>query len=203
VTLLVLYISDVPLVRCYDPLAPEERARVRKEWDLELREHEQLKLRIREEWDIELQEHERVRNGMKEERDSWEREREQAEDQRKRERDSWEQERKRAEDERKREAEDHRKSGMSWADLTPEGQCLSYGTREYTARLVNIPAGYDGMKACMDIPIAIHGVTITQPRRCDDRVGASSFVCLLGWLTRLLSALGRYLWPLDSQFQRT
>ena len=36
--------------------------------------------------------------------------------------------------------------------------CAGYGTREWRARLWNIPSGYDWTKACQESPIIINGV---------------------------------------------
>jgi hypothetical protein len=55
---------------------------------------------------------------------------------------------------------------------TPKGKahCTSYGTREYTARLWNVPIIYDRLWACRETPIVIHNVTLKRPIYCKDLV---------------------------------
>ncbi|KAG2746269.1 hypothetical protein P692DRAFT_20739196 [Suillus brevipes Sb2] len=56
---------------------------------------------------------------------------------------------------------------MFWTDLTSHA-CTTYATREYTARLVNIPSYYNRrVEACMAAPVKIHGVEYT-PKWCED-----------------------------------
>lgn len=111
------------ITRCNDPADPAVRERIRKEWNVEWRQHEQQK-------QIYLAE-----------RDEW-----------------------------RREEDEHRRLGLSWSGLSGQERCLSYDTREYTARLQNIPAGYNQIKACLNTPIVIHGVTFEKPSRCEDDV---------------------------------
>jgi hypothetical protein len=72
-----------------------------------------------------------------------------------------------------REVEEHRRLGLSWSGLKGQDRCLSYGTREYRAHLENIPAGYNWIKACMNTPVVIHGVTLERPGRCEAEVRCS------------------------------
>jgi len=56
-----------------------------------------------------------------------------------------------------------------WDNLHPGLHCSAYGTREYSARLMNIPTSYNWMKACQNMPVTIHNTTINTPDRCEDR----------------------------------
>ncbi|KAG2038376.1 hypothetical protein BDR03DRAFT_918621 [Suillus americanus] len=56
---------------------------------------------------------------------------------------------------------------MFWTDLASH-PCTTYATREYTARLVNIPSCYNHrVEACMATPVKIHGVEY-MPKWCED-----------------------------------
>jgi hypothetical protein len=105
--------------------------------------------RIRKEWDIECQE-------QLARRAQWEREVEEHD------RDIKERE--------AREEEERLRLNMFWND--PESHtCTMYGTRKYTARLVNIPGNYSRrVEACMATPIQIHGIEYNA-KWCEDHVG--------------------------------
>ncbi|KAJ8587023.1 hypothetical protein M405DRAFT_843471 [Rhizopogon salebrosus TDB-379] len=101
-----LYASVFPLSSCNNPLDPDVRDRIRKEWDIERRGN----LARRVQWDIECQEN------------------------------------------------------LARRSYT----CTMYGTREYTARLVNIPGDYNRhVEACMATPIQIHGIEY-KAKWCED-----------------------------------
>jgi hypothetical protein len=74
-----------------------------------------------------------------------------------------------------REEHERLRLNILWSD--PEShQCTTYGTREYTARLVNVPADYDRrVEACMAMPIQIHGVEY-KTKWCEDHVGVVVFL---------------------------
>ncbi|KAG1729263.1 hypothetical protein EDB19DRAFT_125440 [Suillus lakei] len=56
---------------------------------------------------------------------------------------------------------------MFWVDLESH-TCTTYATREYTARLGNVPSNYDRrLEACMTKPVQIHGIEHT-PKWCKD-----------------------------------
>jgi hypothetical protein len=105
--------------------------------------------RIRKKWDIECQEKLAMRV-------QWEREVEEHD---------------RDIKERKtREEEERLRLNMFWTD-TKSHTCTTYGTREYTARLVNIPGDYNRhVEACMATPIQIHGIEY-KAKWCEDHVG--------------------------------
>jgi hypothetical protein len=69
-----------------------------------------------------------------------------------------------------REEEERLRLNMFWTD--PESHtCTTYGTREYTAQLVNIPGDYNRrVEACMATPIQIHGIEY-KAKWCEDHVG--------------------------------
>ncbi|KII94909.1 hypothetical protein PLICRDRAFT_33739 [Plicaturopsis crispa FD-325 SS-3] len=113
---------------------------------------------------------ERERNDHAREHEGWERERETREKEHERKR--IEKERKQREQERQREEEERRqRMNLYWdTPVLASQSCHSYATREYTARLWNIPAfGYDWTKACNETPIHIHNVTIESPTWCENR----------------------------------
>ncbi|KAG2069560.1 hypothetical protein BDR04DRAFT_1055334 [Suillus decipiens] len=63
--------------------------------------------------------------------------------------------------------QDRIRMNMSWTDLASH-TCTTYATREYTARLVNIPSSYNRrVEACMATPIKIHE-TEYMPQWCED-----------------------------------
>ncbi|KAF8836366.1 hypothetical protein BDN67DRAFT_1014759 [Paxillus ammoniavirescens] len=56
---------------------------------------------------------------------------------------------------------------MVWVDVTPHG-CTSYATREYTARLANVPSDYNRrVEACKVTPLVVHGQSYL-PHTCED-----------------------------------
>jgi len=145
-----LFASVFPITRCNDPADPAVRERIRKEWNIEWRQHEQQKqqhLSERDEWRREQMSHEEVRR-------EWQRE--------------VEEHNRQQEEKREQEDDERRRLGLSWNGLKGQERCLSYSTREYTAQLENIPTGYDRIKACMSTPVVIHGVTFERPNRCED-----------------------------------
>ncbi|KAF8954668.1 hypothetical protein BDZ97DRAFT_437799 [Flammula alnicola] len=44
----------------------------------------------------------------------------------------------------------------SWEGLKGGEHCLRYATREYTAKLADVPPGQDSMRICKDTPVEIH-----------------------------------------------
>ncbi|KAG1831959.1 hypothetical protein DFJ58DRAFT_823591 [Suillus subalutaceus] len=132
-----------------DPLDPDVRDRIRKAWNIELRQHEKEvlehidtqkrwlqedndRIRLREQWGREVEEHERE-----------------------------------VEERRKHEEEERLRLNMFWTDPTSH-TCTTYATREYTARLVNVPSYYNRrVEACMATSIKIHGTEYT-PKWCED-----------------------------------
>ncbi|KAF8897757.1 hypothetical protein BD779DRAFT_399832 [Infundibulicybe gibba] len=58
---------------------------------------------------------------------------------------------------------------LQWDQPVGRSQCLAYGSREYTARLWNIPTGYSWMKACENTTVEINGITFSKPDFCEDK----------------------------------
>ncbi|GBE79951.1 hypothetical protein SCP_0211530 [Sparassis crispa] len=139
-----------------------EWERLERAWEKEREEHR----RELERWERERKDLERQRE---EELEQWERERKDLERQREEERQQWEREKR--EDERRRREEERRRLGLYW-DEPQAKNCVSYGTREHTARLRNISSGYNWVQACEEMSIEIHNRTIDTPSRCED-AGAS------------------------------
>ena len=186
-----IFASVFPLRSCNDPVDPAVRDRIRAEWDVERRQHQAEVLRridIKHRWRVE--DHERVRIRQRWIRENEEHERNLSEairrenQQREVRRVQWEREeeehRRYLEERPKREEEERQRMNMFWTD--PESHtCTSYGTREYTARLVNVPVYYDRrVEACMAMPIQVHGVEY-KAKWCEDHVRLLYF-CLYDWL---------------------
>ncbi|KAJ7608736.1 hypothetical protein FB45DRAFT_945810 [Roridomyces roridus] len=76
---------------------------------------------------------------------------------------------KRDEEKKRKEAEDRVRARFAWEGLEANEHCLRYGARQYTARLSNVPRGYDPLKACTETSIEIHGVRIASPHQCEDQ----------------------------------
>jgi hypothetical protein len=98
--------------------------------------------RRRKEWEREWRDHER-------EHERWERERNEHE---------------------RRKEEDRKWSKLYWGEPTAGAHCVAYGTREYTARIWNVPLLQDWMTACKQTSIVIHNKTLETPTRCEDQV---------------------------------
>ncbi|KAJ7473747.1 hypothetical protein B0H11DRAFT_2195438 [Mycena galericulata] len=89
-----------------------------------------------------------------------------------RDRETWAQEceaGKREEESRRKEAADRVRAGFAWDGLQAQQRCQRHGAREYTARIVNVPRGYDPIQACTETAVEIHGMKIPRPLQCEDR----------------------------------
>ncbi|OAX38153.1 hypothetical protein K503DRAFT_718607, partial [Rhizopogon vinicolor AM-OR11-026] len=145
----VIFASVFPLTSCNNPLDPDVRRRILKQWAVERLHHQEEVAKhadLEHRWRVEDDDRVHLRN-------QWAREVEQHNhDIRERQR---------------REEEERQRLNMFWTD--PESHtCTSYGTREYTARLLNVPANYNRrVEACMATPIQVHGVEY-KPKRCED-----------------------------------
>ncbi|KAI6160302.1 hypothetical protein EDD17DRAFT_830493 [Pisolithus thermaeus] len=125
------------------PLSPEARDRMRGEWQKEVLVQENL----RHEWQREEEE-------RRHKREEWQREVE--------EREHLERERR---DQEKRERQ---KMDMFW-DQVKVHHCTTYGTREYTAYLANLPIDYpQRVEACKETQLEIHGKSYF-PKHCEDQ----------------------------------
>ncbi|KAF9222800.1 hypothetical protein BS17DRAFT_782594 [Gyrodon lividus] len=73
-----------------------------------------------------------------------------------------------AEDRRKREEEERQKLNMFWGHVEAH-QCTTYGTKEYTALLMNLPATWEHrVEACKATPLEVHGISYL-PKSCEDK----------------------------------
>ncbi|KAJ7750502.1 hypothetical protein B0H14DRAFT_2982007, partial [Mycena olivaceomarginata] len=111
--------------------------------------------RLRHEWDKEIQAHERIHSAWVKEvaehdviRMGWENEHQEIDEERRKER---------------------MKAGFYWADLQADQRCFRHGTRQYTARVSNVPREYDPVQACKETPIEINGLKFVTPDMCEDR----------------------------------
>jgi len=157
---------------CLFVTSSENHTAAQQAWQRELHQHELL----REGWQIERQSHELEREQWQRERDEYDRERKERERERDSDRPFWDEPR-----------------------LSSE-RCLTYETREYTARLWNIQLSSEWHKACMSQPISIHDRTLPSPDRCENRVSA----CNLSPVDSdelLLGYGGRSMGLLDRQFR--
>ncbi|KAJ7111445.1 hypothetical protein C8R44DRAFT_632962 [Mycena epipterygia] len=143
-----------------DPLDPAVRDRLRREWDKEVKGHEE----IRRAWTIEVEQHDTIRVGWEAERLELIAMREQLV----RDKEDWEEE-KRGEARRKKEEQDRIRAKFYWEDVRADQHCLRHGTRQYTARVANVPRQYDPVQACTETAIEINGLKIPRPAQCEDR----------------------------------
>ncbi|KAK0443316.1 hypothetical protein EV421DRAFT_544212 [Armillaria borealis] len=58
------------------------------------------------------------------------------------------------------------RDSLAWASATPSNRCLRFGTREYSAQLMGLPRGEDGLRWCKDKAVIIHGTNIEKPMYC-------------------------------------
>ncbi|KAG2343924.1 hypothetical protein BDR05DRAFT_932936 [Suillus weaverae] len=150
----------------------QEEIILREKWGREVEEHEreveerrrreeQETILLREKWAREVEEHEREveeRRRREEQekillREKWGREVEEHD--------------REVEERRKHEEEERLRLNMFWTDLASH-TCTTYATREYTARLVNVPSYYNRrVEACMATSVTIHGAEYT-PKWCED-----------------------------------
>jgi hypothetical protein len=65
---------------------------------------------------------------------------------------------------------DRRTWNLSWDEPKPGKHCLAFGTREYTARLWNVPFYANWTKTCENTEATIHGVVISKPTFCENKV---------------------------------
>jgi hypothetical protein len=166
----------------------EDTERIRQEWSIELKKHDEDMKRYEEDmkrydedmerYDEDMKGHEVARKRAKaEEREWWEQKqkREREEEQRWQEK---KQRREREEAERvEREKWERQRMRLYWDDIQAEKRCIAYGTRKYSARLANLLPGIDAIEACKATPLTIHGVTPDTPDYCENvSLSPASFV---------------------------
>ncbi|KAI9456332.1 hypothetical protein HD554DRAFT_2145734 [Boletus coccyginus] len=143
----------MPVTYCNDPADPQVRERAREKWSKEFFEHEKHVAErevVKARWEWEDERHAALLR-------EWEQERIQHERQL----------RERAQ----REEEERKRLALFWGRVEAH-QCKTYGTREYTAVLMNLPTNWgqrvDSMKACKATPLEVHGVA-HLPKTCEDK----------------------------------
>jgi hypothetical protein len=155
----------MPVTYCNDPADPQVRERIREEWSKDFFEHEKQvaeRLVVEARW---AWEDERHAVQLRE----WEHERIQHELE--------------LEERARREEEERRRLGLFWGHVEAH-QCKTYGTREYTAVLMNLPMNWEQrVEACKATPLEVHGIT-HMPKSCEDKVRGTHWK-MLGWLTLL------------------
>jgi hypothetical protein len=137
-----------------DALNPPVRNRIRREWDREIRDHEKVRMG----WEDERREIIAMREQLLRDRETWAQECEAN---------------KREEERRRKEAEDRVRAGFAWDGLKADQRCLRHGTRQYTARISNVPRAYDPIHACAETAVEIRGLKLATPHQCEDRVTSS------------------------------
>ena len=81
-------------------------------------------------------------------------------------------ERKRRQAEKEIEDEKKAKAGVRFANPQPEPQCLRYGTRKWTAKLDNVPTGFDPILVCRETKAHVNGRWLL-PDTCENKVRRS------------------------------
>ena len=105
-----------------------------------------------------------------EEEQEWARRRQMKEDAFEKEREEWA--RQRVEEDRHRKEIEWRRRGAYWTEPWATGsQCSGYGTRSYSAHLLELPGDVNWLEACMDIPLKVNGRWIGKPYKCQRDVG--------------------------------
>jgi len=165
------------------------RGSIREAWALEVKTHSDLRAHMDREaalWELQVIERERQwedeRVAMDGERRRWAEEREDHERRWEDERAAMDEERRRWADERKererrqkekdrqhQEEVEKKRSEIAWGGLQAATSCTSYGVREYTASLFNVPFGFDPIDECASKPVEIDDHLVSADR-CENQV---------------------------------
>lgn len=140
--------SNMTTTNIYDP---QERIRIRRNWDRECALYRQNITRL-------SSEQEQMHDRLSILRDDFAREQKEWQDQRL----EWEEERqKRQEEERER-----LRKIIHWGQLSRDQEpCVSYGKARYQAPLAYVPPGWDAYTVCKETPIRIHDRDVV-PTEC-------------------------------------
>ncbi|KAF8969502.1 hypothetical protein BDZ97DRAFT_145 [Flammula alnicola] len=65
--------------------------------------------------------------------------------------------------------DNHKARGLYWDEPQPSSRCLAFGTREYTARLWNVPFYAKWVEACEHTEVMIHGIIVPKPSSCESK----------------------------------
>ena len=160
-----------------DVLNSAVRDRIRNDWDKEYERHQAQVDRMQiltGKWADEVEAHDVARVAMQTERGEWaverkkwEKEHEAREKVLLAER-QLELEKKQREAEKEKEREKKEKAGIKWVEPQPEPHCLRYGTRKWTAKLDNVPAGYDPILVCRETKALVNGRWLL-PDNCENK----------------------------------
>jgi len=192
VFLFAAYHAGTHLLYC--PPDPSTRDAIRRDWQREEAQHavterewqsrKQAQLELELAWQRELKRHEEevIRRIAEEQarrehfKQEWSREMErharEFEEMQRREREERERERERwrreVEERDRREEEERQRRHLFWGNVEAH-TCTTYGTRAYTAQLMNLPADWKHRAdACKATPLEIHGIS-HLPKTCEDR----------------------------------
>ena len=140
--------TTMPVTYCNDPADPQVRERIREEWNKEYLEHDKQRGVIKAQWAWEDEQHTTQLREWEQERVQHERE---------------------LEERAQREDEERTRLNLFWGHVETH-QCKTYGTREYSAVLMNLPRNWERLlEACKATPLEIHGIT-QMPKICEDKV---------------------------------
>ena len=179
-------------------LDPDVRDRIRREWSIEVRDHQRAMecARDRErqwnereqKWELEWKE---KMDDWAEKKDRWQKEEQQwdekvqrrerewgketddwnkKKDEWRRLQEGWAREKERREREEAKERWEREHMNLYWEDVRGGEKCVAHKTKEYSARLANLLPRVDAMDACKSTPFSIHGVAYESPLHCEDRV---------------------------------
>lgn len=146
----------MPVTYCNDPADPQAHQLIHEEWRREELEREVVREVVEARWAREDEQHAALPR-------EWERERAQHERELK--------------ERAQHEEEEHKRMGLFWSRVEMH-QCKSYGTREYSAVLMNLPVDCEWrVEVCKATPLEIRGIT-RLPKSCEDNVRR---VCRKTW----------------------
>ena len=172
-------ITTLPVTYCTDPADSRVRERIREGWNKEYLEHEKQAAErevVKARWEWEDEQHAALLHEWEKEYvqhsvllRKWEQEGVQHAALLH----EWEQEHVQHERELKeraqREKEERMRLDLFWGHVETH-QCKTYGTREYSAVLMNLPINWERrIEACKATPLEIHGTT-HMPKSCEDKV---------------------------------
>ncbi|KAF8125073.1 hypothetical protein EV363DRAFT_1434818 [Boletus edulis] len=123
------------------PLFPSTMNAIRRDWEIDVAQHDILL----EKWRLEKLGHDTIEEEWKLETEWHEK------------------------DERKKhEDEERQKLNMFWGGIEAH-TCTTYATRDYTAQLMNLPTTWEHrVEACKATPLEVHGVSYL-PKSCEDK----------------------------------
>ncbi len=196
-----------------DDVPASEKAALRQNWRLE----KQMWVMEKAQWALEQTKHqeetamwERERQERQEEREAFEREKEELERQRQEEREEWARQcqeerdaferekeewaRQRVEENRHRKEIEWRRRGAHWSEPWPaSSQCHGFGTRAYSANLLNLPGDVNYLEACKGMPIKINDQWMDGPDNCEQDVSTLTTSGLWTTTNRVASAETQHL----------